>query len=75
VARMGEESVHTGFWWETPKERDNLKDQGLDGGMESEWILWRLARGVESGSSWLRIRAYSGLLYSGRKITASFVGR
>jgi hypothetical protein len=28
-----------GFWWEIPKERDNLKDLGVDGRMGLEWIL------------------------------------
>jgi len=36
----------TGFWWESPKERDHLEDQGVDGRMGSEWILGRLAGGV-----------------------------
>jgi hypothetical protein len=33
----------TEFRWERPKERDHLEDQGLDGRMESEWILGTLA--------------------------------
>jgi hypothetical protein len=33
----------TGFWW----ERDRSEDQGIDGRMRLEWILRRLARGVE----------------------------
>jgi hypothetical protein len=35
----------TRFWWESPKERDNLEDQGVGGKMGSEWILGRLALG------------------------------
>jgi hypothetical protein len=31
VARMGEGVTCTGFWWESPKERDRLEDQGVDG--------------------------------------------
>jgi hypothetical protein len=30
---------------ESPKERDHLKDQSIDGRMGSEWILGRLAEG------------------------------
>jgi hypothetical protein len=45
VARMGKESVQ-GFGGESQKERDRLKDQGVDGMMGSEWILGRLAGGV-----------------------------
>jgi hypothetical protein len=54
---MGEEreKCSTGFWWESPKERDHLKDQGVDGRMKSEWILGRLAWGMWIGFDWLRI--------------------
>jgi hypothetical protein len=55
VARMGEErKMCTGFWWERPKERDHLKDQGVGGKMRSEWILGRLACGVWIAFDWLR---------------------
>jgi hypothetical protein len=37
----------TGFWWENQKETDHLGEQGVDGRMGSEWILERLAVGVE----------------------------
>jgi hypothetical protein len=33
------------FWWESPKERDDLEDQGVGGKMGSEWILGILAWG------------------------------
>jgi hypothetical protein len=36
----------TRFWWESPKERDHRRDQGIGGKMGSEWILGRLAWGV-----------------------------
>jgi alpha-glucosidase (family GH31 glycosyl hydrolase) len=49
----------TGFWWESQKERDDLKDQGVDGiRMDLREIDWR----SESGSSWLRIGTGGGLL-------------
>jgi hypothetical protein len=35
----------TGFWWESPKEKDYLKDQGVDRRMGSKWILERLVEG------------------------------
>jgi hypothetical protein len=36
-----------GFGWKSPKERDHLQDQGIDGRMGSEWILGRVAGGIE----------------------------
>jgi hypothetical protein len=35
----------TRFRWESQKERDRSEDQGVDGRIESEWILGRLACG------------------------------
>jgi hypothetical protein len=50
----------TGFWWESPKEKDHLKDQGVDGiEMDLKEIGWR---GVWSGFTWLRIGTVGGLL-------------
>jgi hypothetical protein len=34
---------YTRFWWESPKERGHLEDEGVGGKMGSEWILGRLA--------------------------------
>jgi hypothetical protein len=50
------------FWWEGPKERDHLEDQGVGGKMGSEWILARLAWGVWIGFDCLRTRTGGGLL-------------
>jgi hypothetical protein len=41
----------TRFLWGSPKERDHSEDQGVDGSMGSEWILGRLANGV----NWIRV--------------------
>jgi hypothetical protein len=35
VARMGEEKKCIRFWWESPKERHHLEDQGVCGKMGS----------------------------------------
>jgi hypothetical protein len=51
----------TRFWWESPKERDHSKDQGVDGRMGSEWIVGRLV-GVWIGFEWLRIGTCGELL-------------
>jgi hypothetical protein len=45
-----------------PEGKRPLEDQGMDERMRSGWILGRLAGGVWSGSSWLRIGADGGLL-------------
>jgi hypothetical protein len=50
------------FCWESPKEIDHSKEQGIDQKMESEWILGTLAGEVWSGFSWLRIGTCGRLL-------------
>jgi hypothetical protein len=62
VARMGEERKVYKVWWESPKERDHLEDQGVGWRMGSEWILGRLAWGVWIGFDWLRIGTSGRLL-------------
>jgi hypothetical protein len=62
VARMGGGKTCTGFWWESHKERDHLEDRGVDGRMGLEWTLGRLAGGVWSGFTWLRIGTVGLLL-------------
>jgi hypothetical protein len=52
----------TGYWWESQKEKDHLKDQGIDGRMGSKWTLGRLVGGVWSGFNWLGIGIAGGLL-------------
>jgi hypothetical protein len=37
VARMGEGKTCTGLWWESPKEKDHLKDHGVDRRTGSKW--------------------------------------
>jgi hypothetical protein len=47
LARKREDRKLYSVWWESPKERDHSEDRGVDGRMGSEWILGRLAGGVE----------------------------
>jgi hypothetical protein len=56
------EETYAGFWWESPKEKDHLKDQGVDGKVGSKRTLGRLVGGVWSGFNWLRIGTVGGLL-------------
>jgi hypothetical protein len=51
----------TGFWWESPKEKDHSEDQGVDGRMGSKWTLGRLAGDVWNAFTWLRIATAGGL--------------
>jgi hypothetical protein len=62
MARMGEDRKVYRVLVGKPKGKNHLEDQGVDGRMRSEWILERLGAGVNSGSSWLRIRAGGGIL-------------
>jgi hypothetical protein len=52
VACMAEGEICTGFWWQTPKEKDHLKDQGIAGRMGSKWTLGRLVGG---GVEWIHL--------------------
>jgi hypothetical protein len=52
VARMGEGKRCTGFWWETPKEKDHLEHQGADERIGSKWTLGRLVGGG-GGGDWI----------------------
>jgi hypothetical protein len=62
VARMERGEPCTEFWWQSPKEKDHLKDQGVDGRMGSKWTLGRLVGGLWSGFTWLRMGIIGGLL-------------
>jgi hypothetical protein len=37
----------TRFWWESPKVKDHMKDQGVDGRMGSKGTLRKMVGGVE----------------------------
>jgi hypothetical protein len=39
VARMRKGEVHIGFWWGNLRERDHLKDLGIDGRVILKWIF------------------------------------
>jgi hypothetical protein len=41
------------LFWESPKEKDNLEDQDVDGSMGTKWTFERLAEGcgVDSAGS------------------------
>jgi len=41
--------VHTGLWWENPRERDNLENQGVNGRI----ILRRIFRKLDGGMGWV----------------------
>jgi hypothetical protein len=62
VTRMGEQRKMYSVLWESPNERDHSENQDVNGRMGSEWILGRLAAGVSSGSSWIRIGTDGGFL-------------
>jgi hypothetical protein len=62
LASMGEGRKVYKVSWESPKERNHLVDGGVDGSVGLECILGRLADGVWSGFTYLRIGTGGGLL-------------
>jgi hypothetical protein len=54
----GSREKRTGFWWESPKDKDHLKDQGVDR-LGSKWTLCRLIGGW-GGFTWRRIGIVAG---------------
>jgi hypothetical protein len=61
VARMGEERKVFRALVGKRGGKDHPEDRGVNGRMGSEWILGRLAEGLLSGYTWLRIGASGGL--------------
>jgi len=58
----GRGGVHTGFWWENLRERDHLRDPGVDGRIILRWMFRKCDVGASTGSSWLRIGTVGGHL-------------
>jgi hypothetical protein len=54
----------TGLLWESPKGKDHVEDQGVDGKMGSNWTSGRLAGGGGGwiGITWVRKGTNGGLL-------------
>ena len=62
VALWGRE-VYMGFWWGNLRERDDLDDPGVDGGIILRWILRKWDGGGRWTSLiWLRIGTGGGHL-------------
>jgi len=59
---MGLGEAYRGFWWCNLRERDHLKDQGVDGRIILRWIFREWYLGVWTGSIWLRIGTGGGHL-------------
>jgi hypothetical protein len=62
VARVERGETCTGFWWESLKEKDHLKDQGVDGRMGSKWTLGRFLGGCVEWIHLAQDRTVGGLL-------------
>jgi hypothetical protein len=54
VPRMGRIGIHTGFWWESQKERDHWENLDEDGRI-LKWNLEKYNGLVWTGLIWLRI--------------------
>jgi hypothetical protein len=56
--------MHTGFWWESQKERDLYEAQCISGSIILKWNLGRENRLVCTGLVWLRIGTSWGVLWT-----------
>ena len=54
--------AYTRFWWGNLRERDHLRDLGLDGRIILRWFFRKCYVEVWTGSSWLRIGLGGGHL-------------
>ena len=54
--------MYTGFSWGNPRERDNLKDPGVDGRIIFIWIFRKCDVGLLTGLIWLRVGTGGGFL-------------
>jgi len=59
---MGRGEVYTEFWWGNLRERDHLRDPGLDGRIILRWIFRKWYVRVWTGSSSFRIGTGGGHL-------------
>jgi hypothetical protein len=57
---MGPKELHTGFRWESQKEREDLKELDVDGRIMLRWILEKVYGVVWTGLIWLRIGKVAG---------------
>jgi len=58
----GREEEYKGCWWGNLRERDHVKDPGVDGKKILSWIFRKWDVGTWTGSSWLRIGTGGGHL-------------
>jgi hypothetical protein len=52
--------VRTGFWWGNVRERDQLEDPGVNGGIILRWIFRKWDMGAWTGLMWFRIGTGGG---------------
>ena len=60
IALIGRGEAYTGFWWGNPRERDHLRDAGIDWRIILGWIFtkWNVGAGMDpSGSGYGQVAA------------------